>query len=587
MAGAPEPSAKAWLSAYLLRRDAALSRRIAHYYKALLRRPRRWRRALRRRLALTVAGAALLLALTQATVPALPMSIAVDDSAVIVAEDGFCSLGEAIINANDTIDGLVHGDCNAGDPTGADTIVLPPDGAFYMSSTQSAADGDYNALPLVTSEIIIQGNNSTFLRNPDGPAFRFIGVDNYANLTVDAITFEGGLSLNNAGGAIFSVGSSLIVNNSVFRHNEGSAIKVDGDLIVITGSVFENNEGFNGGAIYNQSSKLTLTDSVITGNVAVGNGGGIASEVGMVVIENTIFQNNVAEQGGALSFESTSEARVENSRLLNNEADVIGGAIRSVYESDLVVRRSTFSGNHANSGGAVHNNNSTLVVEQSTMSGNSAGWGGGVTDTHGSTTIKNSTLSGNFAGQEGGGIYIVQGVVVLTNNTITGNTAYAVNGFGGGISFHSDPQYGQGSLAVEQTIVSGNSASHRAQINSFPLDFVTVDGFNVFGADGDAGIGNITPGPSDIVPPAGVTPLDILNPLLADNGGPTWTHALRPGSPAIDAAPSAPCAGQTDQRGFSRNLNGDGQPSANECDIGAFERGPIVTNWAFLPFAGR
>jgi hypothetical protein len=65
---------------------------------------------------------------------------------------------------------------------------------------------------------------------------------------------------------------------------------------------------------------------------------------------------------------------------------------------------------------------------------------------------------------------------------------------------------------------------------------------------------------------------------LAGNGGPTLTHALVPGSPAIDVAPSADCAAPpvngVDQRGFPRNFDGDGVPSANECDAGSFEFQP-------------
>jgi hypothetical protein len=64
---------------------------------------------------------------------------------------------------------------------------------------------------------------------------------------------------------------------------------------------------------------------------------------------------------------------------------------------------------------------------------------------------------------------------------------------------------------------------------------VLADNHNLFGADGNAGVEGFTPGPADIVPPAGVLLPDILNPTLAFNGGPTQTHALVPGSPAIDA----------------------------------------------------
>jgi hypothetical protein len=69
------------------------------------------------------------------------------------------------------------------------------------------------------------------------------------------------------------------------------------------------------------------------------------------------------------------------------------------------------------------------------------------------------------------------------------------------------------------------------------------------------------------------TDLPNTDPLLGplqDNGGPTWTHALQLGSPAIDAIASWACFVDTDQRGLWRPLNGDGLPGSL-CDIGAYE----------------
>jgi hypothetical protein len=58
---------------------------------------------------------------------------------------------------------------------------------------------------------------------------------------------------------------------------------------------------------------------------------------------------------------------------------------------------------------------------------------------------------------------------------------------------------------------------------------------------------------------------------LSDNGGPTQTHALLPGSPAIDHGDNAGCPDR-DQRGYARPADGDGDTTA-VCDIGAFEYG--------------
>jgi hypothetical protein len=87
----------------------------------------------------------------------------------------------------------------------------------------------------------------------------------------------------------------------------------------------------------------------------------------------------------------------------------------------------------------------------------------------------------------------------------------------------------------------------------------------VFGVDGYVAVVGFYYGGSDIVPGPGVALSQILSPL-ANNGGPTKTHALVSGSPAIDAIPSAdPGCTRTDQRGVPR-------PRGPGCDIGAFER---------------
>jgi len=94
---------------------------------------------------------------------------------------------------------------------------------------------------------------------------------------------------------------------------------------------------------------------------------------------------------------------------------------------------------------------------------------------------------------------------------------------------------------------------------------VNANRSNLFGYGGDAGVTGFTPGMRDIVPGDALTA--ILDTALRDNGGPTRTHALVPGSPAIDAGGN--CLPATDQRGVAR-LDEDGN-GFKDCDIGAFE----------------
>lgn len=170
-----------------------------------------------------------------------------------------------------------------------------------------------------------------------------------------------------------------------------------------------------------------------------------------------------------------------------------------------------------------------------TLSGNAAaaGLGGGINnDSAGSLTVSNSTFSGNFGGLAGGGIS-AGGAVTVTSSTFYSNTAGGlVNG-------------GSNVVTVKNTIVANNTSYNcSGTITSLGhnLESANTCGFS---AAGD---------------------LPNTNPLvgrLANNGGPTLTHALLPGSSAINAGTNAGCPA-TDQRGVPR-------PQFGTCDIGAFE----------------
>jgi hypothetical protein len=193
----------------------------------------------------------------------------------------------------------------------------------------------------------------------------------------------------------------------------------------------------------------------------------------------------------------------------------------------------------------------------------------------------NSTISGNTSGSvllgSGGGIWN-SGTLTLINSTLSGNTAGAG---GGGVSNN----YG-GTLTLARTLVSGNTAPTGPEIFNDVSGTVTADNHNLFGVNGNAGVVGFSPGATDVVPPAGVQLTDILNPTLANNGGPTQTHAFVAGSPAVDAGgPVCPDAAgaplPTDQRGKPRIVDGNGDGTA-ACDIGAFEFFPVVNAFVTL-----
>ena len=226
-----------------------------------------------------------------------------------------------------------------------------------------------------------------------------------------------------------------------------------------------------------------------------------------------------------------------------------------------------------------------LTLQGVTLSGGSSGSGGALYNYFGAVTIENSTISGNTANFNGGGVINTAGNLTITNSTISGNIANAAGGvlnkyycyFGFGCS--------DGTLTLNRSLIAGNQAASALEMQNNSI--VTANNFNLFGANRNAGVTGFSPGATDIVPVRGVTVADILGPL-ENNGGPTQTHALVAGSPAINAGNLGGCVDSagalltTDQRGFPRPFNG------TICDIGSYElQADPLTIGVTTPAAGE
>ena len=204
-------------------------------------------------------------------------------------------------------------------------------------------------------------------------------------------------------------------------------------------------------------------------------------------------------------------------------------------------------------GGGIHNNGGSLILVNSAITENFTNSNGGGIANNGTTTLADTTISGNFSVNDGGGIENdAGGMVTVSGSTISSNTAERD---GGGIHNRS-----AGTVGLVNTIIanslSGNDCSGEIISLGHNLD-----------SDGTCSLD----GPGDI---------SNANPLLGrlqDNGGPTFTHALLPGSPAIDAGDDASCPA-TDQRGVTR-------PQGAGCDIGAYEYEPAMDVRACLTIA--
>lgn len=217
-----------------------------------------------------------------------------------------------------------------------------------------------------------------------------------------------------------------------------------------------------------------------------------------------------------------------------------GGGIRTTSAGTLVLRNVEVSGNQAARGGGVFANNGNLVVAASLIAENSAtGIGGGIASggAAASITVIDSTVSSNTA-SSGGGIASASGRITTQSSTVTANTA---TGSGGGIAMTT----GSSTLTLTNSIVADNMAASNADFvaptnpgTNLDVDFTFVGtnaGTSLTASTIVAGVpqpdasGNLIGGGS------GATIGALLGPL-ADNGGPTRSHAPQSGSVVVDAA---------------------------------------------------
>jgi predicted outer membrane repeat protein len=407
-----------------------------------------------------------------------------------------------------------------------------------------ANDGDTIDATGVSGTILLTSGELQITRNVtiNGPGAKNLAVngnaisrvfENFAsNVTISGFTVTNGLPLlpdSNGGGGILNhggltlTGSRIISNNAggvpPFGSNGGGINSNGGGTLTVTNSVISGNnsggsQGWGGGLLFSGGGTLTVTNSVIINNSS-GSGGGIYADGGIVTVSNSTISGNmgVCNEGGGIAT--------------NN--------------AQLTVMNSTISGNVANNGGA--------------FCGAGAHGGGIACFGSGTLTVTNSTISGNLAeafgsSADGGGIFNggINGSATLrvTNSTLSGNSAPT----GGGIFNGNAAQIGD--TILNAVVNDGETIVNTGTVTSL--------GYNLASDDG----GGVLTGPGDQI---NTDPM--LGPLQ-DNGGPTFTHALLPGSPAIDAGnPNFTPPPSHDQRGcpFSRVFN-------SRIDIGSFEAQP-------------
>jgi hypothetical protein len=334
--------------------------------------------------------------------------------------------------------------------------------------------------------------------------------------------------------------------STVFHVAAGETVTISG-LTIINGYTTDS-----GGGIHNDHATLTLNNCTVTAN----NGGGI--------------YNDAENAGGAL-------LEIDDSSVTDNSGggiynDALGGGVATLNITD-----SNLSNNY--SGGAIlsrgwlctfcGHGTATVQITNSSITGNgSTPYGGAIyTDTGGpccpvTVSLTNSTVSGNT---EAGLHVFIEAAILVSNRTVSGNSGggiYTDAGFptGGSTVANSTMSDNQveiwyGGAYIKNTVFKVSSGGHSIVSDGF--NTILSLGYNVSSDDG----GGYLSATGDQI---NTDPL--LGPLQ-DNGGPTFTHELLPGSPAINAGdPNFVGPPDYDQRGpnYVRVTGG-------RIDVGSFE----------------
>ncbi len=371
----------------------------------------------------------------------------------------------------------------------------------------------------------------------------------YGSELTDNTAIQGGgmLSVGGFAGVVYA-----LVDGNYGYYGGGMQAGLMGPVVAGTG------EGERGDPV---GGTVGAVASTVSGNSAMAGGGILTLTGGQAIVSDSSIEANTAEIGAGLtSYNGT--LTVKYSNVLDNSAANYGGGIAALgSDCEASITEALISGNSAGAAGGIYIDACDGYLGYSTVSGNQATFAGGGIILAGSVQpqMLNSTVSGNTA-ETVGGLYalgLAADFITVSENESTGTTSVASGRFRGVPSVGGALLVATGDgIDVDNSIFSGNTVA------GDPLDLEIID------SDGPSALDySLVQAPGDYLP-AGSGNLIGDDPLLgplADNGGPTPTHAVASDSPVIDAGDPATTV-EFDQRGepFVRQ-SGDG------ADMGAYE----------------
>ena len=395
-----------------------------------------------------------------------------------------------------------------------------------------------------------------------GPGANLLTVNGNRTVEVFEVDFESTAVL-----------SGLTISGGV-SSREGAGIFNEGILTISNSTIQDNtiaNDDGEGAGVFNESV-LTMSGCTVTGNTISGvdgEGGGLANFDEMSISNSTITNNTVSGSGGeGGGVYSDNVMVISDSTITSNTVsgeDGEGGGTFNDFIMTLTnstVEANSASGDDGDGGGCY--NEETMTVSASTIAMNSAASEGGGIFNEEVLAISNSTVADNSADDEGGGIF-TEDILTAVNTTIADNSVpqalllqgTATTSVGAGLFVET-----RTTATLDNTIVALNA--HGSAPDDVSGTLSTTSSFNLIGLGGGGGLANAVNG--NLV---GVANPDLGT--LANNGGPTATIALLPGSPAVDSGSNALDGLPNDQRGpgVVRTFNGT-------IDIGAFELQPAT-----------